>query len=175
MSEDVHLFIKRCQHCNSRNAKGPVKRAKLQVNQAGAPLGRLHLDILGPFPTSNSGNKYILVIIDQFSRWVEAFPVPDQGAETTTRRHVYDFIARFGAPLELHTDQGRNFESCFFKSVCKLLQVTKTRTTPYHPASNGQVERFNRTLLQMIRCYVDQNQKNWDEQLSFLASAYRCS
>lgn len=62
-----------------------------------------------------------------------------------------------------------------FKSVCKLLQVTKTWTTPYHPASNGQIERFNRTLLQMIQCYVDQNQKNWDEQLSLLASAYRSS
>lgn len=59
------------------------------------------------------------------------------------------------------------------KSVCKLLQVTKTRTTPYHPAPNGQVERFNRTLLQMIRCYVDQNQKNWDQQLPLLTSAYR--
>lgn len=93
MSEDVHLFIKRCQHWNSRKAKGPVKWAKLQLYEAGAPLGRLHLDILGPFPTSNSGNKYILVIIDQFSRWVEAFPVPDQGAETMARRH--DFIARF--------------------------------------------------------------------------------
>lgn len=169
------LFIKRCQHCNACKAKGPVKRAKLQSYQAGAPLDCLHLDILGPFPISSSGNKYILIIIDQFTRWVEAFPVPDQGAETAARRLVYDFIARFGAPLELHTDQGRNFESALFQSVCKLLQITKTRTTPYHPASNGQVERFNRTLLQMIRCYVDQNQKNWDEHLPLLTSAYRSS
>ncbi|XP_060758004.1 uncharacterized protein LOC132868818 [Neoarius graeffei] len=172
---DVHLFVKKCQHCNECKAAGPLKRAQLQSYQAGAPLDRLHLDILGPFPVSSSGNKYILVIIDQFTRWVEAFAVPDQGAETTAKKLVYEFIARFGSPLELHTDQGRNFESCLFQSVCRLLQITKTRTTPYHPASNGQVERFNRTLLQMIRCYVDKNQKNWDEHLPLLTSAYRSS
>ncbi|XP_063040269.1 uncharacterized protein LOC134435312 [Engraulis encrasicolus] len=174
MREDVHLFLKKCQ-CKGSKATGTLKRAQLQSYQAGAPLDRLHLDILGPFPLSSSGNKYILVIIDQFTRWVEAFAVPDQGAETTAKKLVYEFIARFGSPLELHTDQGRNFESCLFSSVCKLLQITKTRTTPYHPASNGQVERFNRTLLQMIRCYVDKDQKNWDEHLPLLTSAYRSS
>ncbi len=151
---------------NACKVAGPTKRAKLQNYQAGAPMDWIHIDILGPFPVSSSGNKYVLIIIDQFTRWVEAFPVPDQGAET---------ISRFGAPLELHTDQGRNFESSLFRNVCSLLQITKTRTTPYHPASNGQVERFNRTLLQMIRCYVNQNQKNWDEHLPLLTSAYRSS
>lgn len=141
-----------------------------QKSKASKPLDRLHVDILGPFPVSSSGNKYILVIGDQFTRWVEAFPVPDQCAETTANRVVYDFIARFSAPLELHTDQGRNFESFLFQNVCKLLQISKTRTTPYHPASNRQVERFSLTLLQMIRCYVDQNQRNWDEHLSLLHS-----
>ncbi len=154
---------------------GPTKRVKLQNYQAGAPMDRIHIDILGPFPVSSSGNKYVLIIIDQFTRWVEAFPVPDQGAETTAKTLVYEFISRFGAPLELHTDQDRNFESSLFRNVCSLLQITKTRTTPYHPASNGQVERFNRTLLQMIRCYVNQNQKNWDEHLPLLTSAYRSS
>lgn len=86
---------------------------------------------------------------------------------------MYDFISRFGALLELHTDQGSNFESVLFKSVCQLIQISKTRTTPYHPASNGKVERLNRTLLQMIHCYVDQSQKNWDEHLPLLTSAYR--
>uniref|UniRef100_A0A146QJK2 Pol polyprotein n=1 Tax=Fundulus heteroclitus TaxID=8078 RepID=A0A146QJK2_FUNHE len=175
MGGDVHLFVKMCPHCSACKSTGPKKRAKLQGYQVGAPLDRLHLDILGPFPVSSSGNKYILVIIDQFTRWVEAFPIPDQGAETTAKKLVYDFIARFGAPLELHTDQGRNFESSLFRNVCRLLQITKTRTTPYHPSSNGQVERFNRTLLQMLRCYVDRNQKNWDEQLPLLTAAYRSS
>ncbi len=111
MGGDVHLYIQRCRHCNACKVAGPTKRAKLQNYQAGAPMDRIHIDILGPFPVSSSGNKYVLIIIDQFTRWVEAFPVPDQGAETTAKTLVYEFISRFGAPLELHTDQGRNFES----------------------------------------------------------------
>ena len=111
------------------------------------------MDFLGPFPISRKGNKYILVITDQLTKWVEAYAVPDQTSETTTVKLVEEFVARFGALLEIHTDQGRNFQSDMFRAVCKLLGVTQTRTTPYHPVSNGQVERFNRSLLQMIRCY----------------------
>jgi transposase InsO family protein len=149
------------------------KRAPLQLYTCGAPLDRLHIDFLGPFPMSLHGNKYIMVITDQFTKWVEAFAVPDQSSETTARTLVEEFISRFGAPLEIHTDQGRNFQSEMFRNLCKLLGVTQTRTTPYHPASNGQVERFNRTVLQMIRCYVDKTQNTWDEQLPLILAAYR--
>ena len=99
--------------------------------------------------------------------------MPDQTSETTTVKLVEEFVARFGALLEIHTDQGRNFQSDMFRAVCKLLGVTQTRTTPYHPVSNGQVERFNRSLLQMIRCYTEKDQSIWDEQLSLLLAAYR--
>jgi transposase InsO family protein len=107
------------------------------------------------------GNKYIMVITDQFTKWVEAFTVPDQSSETTARTLVEEFISKFAAPLEIHTDQGRNFQSEIFRNFCKLLGVTQTRTIPYHPASNGQVKRFNRTVLQMIRCHVDKTQNIW--------------
>ncbi|XP_049326794.1 uncharacterized protein LOC125786977 [Astyanax mexicanus] len=175
MGEDVRLFIQKCPQCQASKAVGPTGRAPLQVYQAGAPMDRLHLDIVGPFPISTLGNKYILVIIDQFTRWVEAYAIPDQTAETTVQKLVFEFVARFGSPLEIHTDQGRNFESDLFAQVCHLLRVTKTRTTPYHPSSNGQVERFNRTLLQMIRCFVDKNQRDWDKYLPLLTAAYRSS
>uniref|UniRef100_A0A3Q2DVB9 Integrase catalytic domain-containing protein n=1 Tax=Cyprinodon variegatus TaxID=28743 RepID=A0A3Q2DVB9_CYPVA len=153
MGGDVHLFVKMCPHCSACKFTVPKKRGKLQSYQVEAPLDHF------------SGNKYILVIIGQFTRWVEAFPIPDQGPETTAKKLVYDFIARFGVPLELHTDQCHNFESLLFRNVRRLLQITKTRIAPYHLSSTGQVERFNRTMLQMLQCYVDKNQKNWDEQL----------
>uniref|UniRef100_A0A096LZT0 Gypsy retrotransposon integrase-like protein 1 n=1 Tax=Poecilia formosa TaxID=48698 RepID=A0A096LZT0_POEFO len=114
MGSDLHKYIQQCPRCKGLKSSSPSKRAKLQSYQAGAPVDQLHLDILGPFPISSSGNKYILVIMDQFMRWVEAFPVPDHGAETTAR------------------------------------------------------------MLVNIRCYVDQNQKNWDEHLNLLTAAY-CS
>ena len=114
-----------------------------------------------------------MVIIDQFTKWVEAFPIPHQGASLVAEKFVNEVVARFGTPLELHTDQGTNFQSHLFSDVCRLLQIANTRTTPYHPALNEQVERFNRTILQMIRCYLSKGQHKWDEQIPLLLAAYR--
>ena len=92
-------------------------------------MERVHIDILGPFTESNRGNQYVLMIVDQFTKWLECFPLPLQSAELTAKAVVDRFISRFGCPLEIHTDQGRNFDGKLFSSVCKLLEVTKTRTT----------------------------------------------
>ena len=139
---------------------------------AGYPVERLHLDILGPFPESSSGNKYILMLICLFTKWLEAYALADQTAEEITKAVVYNFISRFGIPEHLHTDQGRNFTGKLFEGICKLQDITKTRTTPYRPCSNGQVEHYHRTLLQRIRCHTKQN-SSWDEDLPILTSAIR--
>ena len=106
--------------------------------------------------TSSSGNKYILMLVCQFTKWIEAYPIQDQTTERVVSAVVNNFISRFGCPVQIHTDQGSNFTSALFQAVCGLLQVSKTRTTPYRPCSNSQVERYNRTLLQIIRCYLDE-------------------
>ena len=173
MKEDIELFVKSCGVCN-RNKRANVKpRAGLGRYHAGSPLERVHIDILGPFTESSRGNQYVLMIVDQFTKWLECFPLPLQSAEITAKTVVNGFISRFGCPLEIHTDQGRNFDGKLFGSVCQLLEITKTRTTPYRPCSNGQVERYNRTLLQLIRCFLKGNQKYWDEHLQQLAGAIR--
>ena len=174
MWEDVKLYIKTCAECQINNPPNFKNRAAYRGYHTGNPMDRVHLDIAGPFPKSKDGHKYILVIMDQFTKWVEAFPIPNQTAGVVVEK-LLEFILRLGFPVEIHTDQGRNFESELFKSVCKVLNVTKTRTTPYRPSSNGQVERFNRTLLKMMRCYVDSHQDTWDRYLPFLTSAYRSS
>ena len=111
-------------------------------------MEHVHLDILGPFPKSHSGNVYILMLVDQFTKF---YPLPDQNAATIAKAMVEGFIARFGCPLQIHTDQERNFTGNLFTQVCQFLQIVKTRTTLYHLASNTQVERFNKTLLQIIQ------------------------
>ena len=83
------------------------------------------MDILGPLPTSDNGNKYILIVSDYFTRWVEAYPITDQEARSIADILTKEFICRFGVPLLIHTDQGRNFESKL------MVDIKKTRTTAY--------------------------------------------
>jgi hypothetical protein len=136
-------------------------------------MERVHMDMLGPFPVSEWGNKYILVMVDQFTKWVEIHAIPDISAEQTARSAVDHMFSRFGAPLQIHTDQGKNFDGNVMKALCDLFRITKTRTTPYRPCSNGQVERYNRLLLQMIRCYLRAKDRTWDQDLQLLAGAIR--
>ena len=109
-------------------------------------MERVALDIVGLLPTSKRGNKYILVIKDYFTSWAEAFNLPNQEALTVARTVFNEWICRFGAPVAIHSDQGRNFESSMFAELCLLLGIHKTRTSPFHLQSDGLVERFNRTL-----------------------------
>ena len=102
-------------------------------------------------------------------------PLPSQTAEVTAQAVVNDFFSRFGYPFQILSDQGRNFENKLFSALCDAMQIHKTKTTPYRPSTNGQVERFNRTLMDAVRCFVDGNQKNWDLHLAQIAGALRSS
>ncbi|CAI5680320.1 unnamed protein product [Oreochromis niloticus] len=112
-----------------------------------------------------SRNRYVLVAMDYFTKWPEAYAVPNQSATTTAERLVEEMFARFGVPAELHSDQGRNFESKVFGEICRRLGVEKTRTTPLHPQSDGLVERFNRTLATQLAILTSRHQRDWDRHL----------
>ena len=145
----------------------------MRTYNVGAPLERVALDVLGPLPDSDRGNKYILIIGDYFSKWTEAYAIPNQEATTVARVLVEEFVARFGIPRQIHSDQGRNFESKVFQEMCKSLGMDKTRTTPLHPQSDGMVEHFNRTIEEMLSKFVAENQRDWDSHLPILMMAYR--
>ncbi|KAI4905005.1 hypothetical protein NFI96_003630 [Prochilodus magdalenae] len=172
-SRDVELFVRCCTVCTAK--KGPTERshAPLQMLQSGAPMERVGVDVLGPFPETERGNKYVLVAMDYFTKWPEAYAVPDQSAVTTANCLVDHFFSRFGAPEELHSDQGRNFEAEVMQEVCARLGITKTRTTPLHPQSDGLVERFNRTLATQLAMVVESDQSDWDLQLPLVLWACR--
>ena len=133
------------------------------------------MDILGPLPITSRGNQYVLVMSDHFSKWVEAVPLPNQRAETVARAFVDEVIARHGVPTKLITDQGRNFEADLMKKVFEILGVKKLRTSPYHPQTDGQVERLNRTLKGILTIYVNQNHNDWDIHLPLALFAYQNS
>ena len=171
MGEESDLYVLSCDVC-ARN-KGPARppRTALRSFHAGYPMERVHLDVLGPFTISACGNKYILMMVDQFTKWVECAAIPEQSAETVAVKFISHFVSPLGFPTEIHTDQGRNFDGQLFRAFCERFDIAKTRTTPYHPSSNGQVERYNRVLLPMIRSYIEGKQRYWDKDLALLVIA----
>ena len=110
-------------------------------------------------------------MIDQFTKWVELAALPAENAELTAKVFLSLFVTTLGCLLEVHTDQGRNFESELFQAFCKLLEITKTRTTPYHSSSNGQAEVFRKLILQMKRSCISKGMKDWDEHLPLISMA----
>lgn len=172
---DVKRWVKECVDCSSRKTQGKLPCAPLQPSVTSRPFERVALDILGPLPETPCKNKYILVIGDYFSKWTEAFPLPNQEASTIAKVLTEEWVCRFGVPRSIHSDQGRNFESTLFREVCRLLHIHKSRTSPYHAQSDGLIERFNRTLLSMLSLFVEDNQLNWDTLLPYVMLAYRSS
>ena len=175
MSSDIELHCKACALCSARRTPAPTARAPMKVDQPSFPLQRVAMDIMGPLPRTNRGNLYIVVITDYFTKWVEAFAIPDMTARTIASALIDGFICRYGVPLSIHTDQGAQFESNLFKSICELLDMKKTRTTPYHPSSDGLVERMNRTLENMLSARVNANHNDWDLHIQRCLLAYRSS
>ena len=173
LRQSVDKWCAECAVCASRKNPPKKRKAPLQKYQLGEPMERVALDITGPWPVSQSGNRYTLVVSDYFTKWAEAYPIPDQEAKTIAEVFVNQFVARFGTPLLIHSDQGRNFESKLFKEMCNLLGVKKTRTVAFHPQSDGLVERLNRTIGTMLAAFVNENQRTWDKDLQVLMMAYR--
>ena len=175
MTSQAYRWVSRCSECAAKKNYGRRRRAPLQQNIVGSPMEKVAMDILGPLPKTPRGNCYVLVISDYFTKWIESYALPDQTAVTVAEKIVSEFVSRFGVPRQLHSDQGTNFESKVMAEICKLLGMEKTRTTPLHPQSDGQVERFNRTLVEMLRGKLQPDQKDWDLQLPSCMMAYRSS
>ncbi|GBO00314.1 Retrovirus-related Pol polyprotein from transposon 412 [Araneus ventricosus] len=131
------------------------------------------LDILGTFPVTTKGNRYVLVLMDYFTNWPEAIPITDQEASTVVEELVPTWISRYVVPMILHLEQGTNFNSTLFTELCEFLGILKTRTTALRPESDGMVERFNRTILNHLFLFVSKNQTHRDTHLPLFLLAYR--
>ena len=175
MSTDVELHCANCPDCCARKSPIPNPRAPMSVDRPSYPLQRVAIDLLGPLPPTKAGNRYLAVICDYFTKWPEAFPISDIKASTVASAFVDGFVCRYGAPVTLHSDQGGQFTSQLFITICQLLDINKTRTTPYHPQSDGLVERMNRTLIQMLSAHVNEHHNDWDIHLQQCLLAYRSS
>ena len=117
------------------------------------------MDLLDMSITSAKGNRYVLVMVDCFSRWTEACHLPDKTAISMVDAFFSNVVCRFGMPTVIHSDQGREFENKVMHELCIL------GGTPYHPESDGLVERFNRTLLMMQAMFAGEHKDDWDDLL----------
>jgi transposase InsO family protein len=170
---DARDYCRSCTVCQRRKPRPTRPHHPLQQGAVGEPLQRVTVDILGFERPTARGNRYILVAVDTLTKWTEAYPMPDERAETVAKLLVDHFFTRFGIPAQLHSDQGRQFESALFQEMCKLLGIRKTRTTPLHPQSDGQTERANRTVLELLAKMAVDNPAAWDEKLPLVMAAYR--
>ena len=132
----------------------------MSQNRVGVPMESVCFDLLGPFPESRSGNKYVLSIVDSFSRWVELFPIKNMDAKTVAKVFVNEFVSRYGLYRQILTDQGKQFRSLLVTEICDLMDIDKKRSTSFHPQTNGITERFNRTIQDMLSKFVSVNQRD---------------
>ena len=128
-------------------------------------INSLHLE------KSNNCHEYILVMMDHFTRFAQAYPTLNKAAKTVAKKLYNDFILCFGFPVTLHHDQGAEFENELFNGLQKLSNVKHSRITPCHPEDNDQVERFNRTLLSMLRTLPDAFKSRWNEHIDKVVHA----
>jgi Integrase core domain/Chromo (CHRromatin Organisation MOdifier) domain len=132
------------------------------------------MDVLGPLPTSQRGHKYILVISDRFSKLTVAVPMADQTASTVAHVFIDRWVACFGIPMVLLTDNGRNFASKFMAVVTRMFGIKHVYTSAYRPSTNGQVERFNATLADSLTI-LSTSEKDWDQAVGIACHAYNGS
>lgn len=169
MAADVEKYCRECVTCQHSKLSLPTK-APLVSMPIGNPWQMVAVDILS-VPVSTQGNRYLLVVQDYFTKWADAIPLPNQKAPTITSALIKLF-STMGMPEIVHSDQGQNFESMILKQSLDAFGISKSHTTAYHPEGDGLVERFNRSLLQLLRTYVEQ-ESEWEEHLPLALYAYR--
>ncbi len=174
MLASVVKYVTSCQLC--QRSKGSRKYVKPQpMDIPIGPWTHVAVDHVGPLTITNKGNKYILVVVDRFTRYAEAFAVSEDTTVATAQAIIDGIMCRHGFMMVLQSDRGGAFVSHLAAQIFKLLGVRQVKTTAWHPQSNGVVEKLNGTLKQTLKIWSKENQTDWDELLPFALFAYNTS
>lgn len=169
MWDTSRKVISACLICQQQKNYGPKKASLLSLPEPG-PGEFVCIDIVGPLRLS--GNfKYLLTMIDNYSKWVEVSPLSSIDANSVANTFIKAWIYRWGPPVTLHSDRGTQFESSLMAAVCEILGIRKSRTTAWHPEGNGALERFHRSLKDRLRCA----QRNWIDALDEVLFEFRAT
>jgi len=175
MPSEVRKYCQSCSLCQRFNYPTAHARAPLIPISCERPWQIVGLDFMGPLQQSSSGNAYIIVAIDHFTKYVEAAATVTCDALTTAQFLFNTIVCRYGMVESILTDQGANFESKLFKHLCELIGSKKIRTSTYHPEGNGKTERVNKTVKPCLAKFVNDAHSDWDLFLSMAIAAYNSS
>ena len=175
MANAVVKHIRNCITCAKRKTRGLTKAPLKSLPVYDVIWETLAMDIVGPLSDTKEGFKYILVISDYATRFVITRPMKNQKASSVANIFVKDVLLEYGCPQRVLTDQGRNFVSNLVSDICKLFEIDQLRTTAYHPQTDGLVERFNKTMVDMLCSYVVESPETWNDYLPYITAAYNTS
>jgi len=172
MAADVYDWVA-CYASCARNRIPPRRRtAILQLLPATDPFASLCMDLLGPLTETKTGNVILLIVVDRFSKLVRDVPLAGITATDVSSAFFRDWISVYGPPDTVLPDDGPQFASLFFQGACSLMGIRNLYTSTYHPQTNGEVERFYKTLVDKLMHYIEDHQDTWDELVPVLALAY---
>ena len=172
MYENIREYVKSCDACQRR---GKAKtRQELHPIPTHSPFYQIGIDFVGPLPRTNRGNRYIIVAMDYFTKWPEARPVPTNTSKDAEQFIYEEIICQHGCPQIILSDRGTHFKNELLEKLTARFEIKHLFSTPYHPQTNGLVERFNRTLCESL-AKLSQQTKQWDEYVRPVLFAYRTS
>lgn len=172
MRKDVREYIRKCESCQKNKSSKKIKIPMAITTTSTKPFQKIFLDVVGKLPTSYKNNSYILTIQDDLTKFLLAIPIEDHKANTIAKAFVVNFVCIHGIPISLLTDNGPEFVGEIFTEVCKILKINKLMSSPYHPQTNGGLERTHRVIKEMLRHTVDRNTQNWCEHIPFVTFSF---
>ena len=170
MYKDIEEYIRTCDSCQRRGNKGGS--GYLNPIKVGKPFERIGIDFVGPLEKTKKGNKYILVATDYLTKWPEAKAMKEATAENVIEFIYKRIICRHGCPRTILSDRGTHFRNKLVDGLCEKFRIKHKLSSPYHPQTNGLVERFNRTLCESL-AKVSEKEDEWDEHIESVLFAYR--
>lgn len=169
MNKFITNFVKFCHECQRNKVQRHIRTPVDNIIVPDRRFSHINVDLIGPLPLCQ-GQRYCMTIVDKFTRWPEIAPLPDITADTVVKALLSTWISRYGTPNTITTDQGRQFEALITRNLYRSLGINHIRTSPYHPQSNGLVERFHRTLKAAILCA---NKDEWVDRLPIIMLGLR--
>ena len=172
MRKDIFKYIAACQECQQFKYNNAPTANPMQMHLVNEPWHTIGLDIMGPLPTTARQKRFILVVVDYFTRWIELFPLKSTTSINMANILMNEVFSRYGLPKHIVSDNGPQFVSNLFKNFCDTLRIKQNLTANYHPQGN-MTERVNRTLKPLIAIYAQQQHNSWDKEIQKLAFAIR--